>query len=296
MRKRLLCSVLVLVVIVSMLTGCRFFSGNRLELLSGDTLPSAISLKSTMGNKIKINDIQSKYKVVFYLDSENEDCILRLDCISKIINLLNFPDIRYVLVWEDRIPVEEIEKAGIDSSLNYSLEGKVSLSESKPTAFLADESNKIEMITGYSYVYMIIRIIELSGNKDFRPEAIDMLLKSASDKAAFPEDEDRVTMLMFLTSGCRDCFEVEELISENINDLKSKVNLISIRPEFDVQQQYDQHYELDPQQIYFYIFACAQNIEVNDRKYPMFFVINADKTIDKFFTDTNEAFDYVLGH
>lgn len=295
MKKRLFFSALVLVVLGLILTGCRFLVDSRLELKSGDILPSSIKLRNVSGEANRIDDIKSKYKVVFYLDSMNDDCIRRLDCIAKMIKLLSFADFRYVLVWEDRIPVDEIKKAGIDSSYNYSLEGKVSLSESKPTAFFADENNKITMVTGYSYISMINKVIELGENKDLSAQAIDMILKSASETDTFPQDYAGKTLLMFISSGCRTCGGVEDIVSKNIDSMQKKINVISVRPDFDIKQEYDQYFEVDPQQIYFNIFACTQRIEASNRKYPMFFIINSDKSIEKFFTDPNEAVNYVLG-
>ncbi len=295
MKKRLFFSVLVIAVLGLMLTGCRFLLDNRLELTYGDTLPAGIKLRNVSGTANRIDDIKSKYKVVFYLDSTNDDCIRRLDCISKMIDLLSFADLRYVLVWEDQIPVEEMKKAGIDLSFNYSLEGKVFLSESKPTAFLADENNKITMVTGYSYISLVNKIIELNGNKDLSAQAIDMILKSAEGINTSAQDRSTKTMLMFISSGCRTCREVEDIVCKNIDSMQKNINVISVRPDFDMQQEYDQYFEVDPQQIYFNIFACAQNIEASNRKYPMFFIINSDKTIEKFFTDPNEAVNYTLG-
>lgn len=295
MKKYVFLSVLVIVALAVVLTGCYFYLNNRLELKSGDIMPSSIKFFDASGGANTIDDVKSKYKVVFYLDSTNDDCMKRLDCISKTVNLMSLKGISYVVVFEDRIPVEKIKEAGIDSSYNYSLEGKVSLSESKPTAFLADENNKIMMVTGYSYVSLINKIIELGGKKDLSVKAGEMILKNASKSNAFHKEYNGKTLLMFMSSGCRKCKEDEDIVRKNIDSMQKKINVITVRPDFDIKQDYDKYYEMDPQQIYFNIFAYSQGGEVSRRKYPMFVIINSDNSIEKLFTDVDEAVKYTLG-
>jgi hypothetical protein len=221
--------------------------------------------------------------------------VARLDLISKMIALISFEEIRFLIVWEDRIPYEKIKEAGIDQSYNYSLDGKVSLSESKPTAFLTDENNKITMVTGYSYISLINKIIELGGKKDLSSGAAGMILNSVSKSGAFFREDNEKTLLMFLTSSCRKCLEYDEIVRKNIDSMQKKIKVITVRPDFDKKQDYDKYFEIDPQQIYFNIFAWSCDIGASDRKYPMFFILNSDNSIEKVFTDVNEAVSYTLG-
>lgn len=296
MKKYFFPSILVIVLMALYLTGCSFYQNKKFELRSGDILPSGIKFFNASGGAAsKIDNVKSKYKVVFCLDSTNDECMTRLDCISKMIDLISFEGMRFLIVWEDRIPVEKINEAGIDSSYNYSLAGKVSLSESKPTAFLTDENNKIMMVTGYSYISLINKIIELSGKKDLSTKAAEMILKNVSKSGAFFRKDDGKTLFMFLASGCRKCREYEEIVRKNIDSIQKKINVITVRPDFDIKQDYDKYLEIDPQQIYFNIFAYSCGIEANNRKYPMFFIINSDNSIEKLFTDVDEAVKYTLG-
>ncbi|HEX9062877.1 MAG TPA: hypothetical protein VF941_22115, partial [Clostridia bacterium] len=178
---------------------------------------------------------------------------------------------------------------------NYSLAGKASLSESKPDAFLIDENNKIMMITGYSYVSLINRIIELSGKKDMSYKAGEMILKNVEKSGGFIRKDNEKTLLMFMTSGCRTCKKGEDIVQENIDSMQKKINVITVRPDFDTKQEYDKYFEIDPQMIYFNIYASAQGLEPSDRKYPLFVIINSDYSIEKLFTDVNEAIKYTLG-
>lgn len=68
---------------------------------------------------------------------------------------------------------------GIDESYNYSLEGKAALSESTPNAFLMDEGNRVVMVTGYSYVSLINKIIELGGNKEIHTGIAELVLQKS---------------------------------------------------------------------------------------------------------------------
>lgn len=300
MKKHVFPAVLAIVVLIIVLTVCFFilnskFLDSKLELASEDIIPSSIRLFNASGRANKINDVKSKYKVVFYLDSTNEDCMKRLDCISKIIDLISFEDMSYVLVWEDRIPVEQINEAGIAESYNYTLAGKATLSESKPTAFLTDENNKIVMVTGYSYISLINEIIEIGKKKDLSAKAGEMILKNTLQSEAFLRENNGKTLLMFMSSSCRLCRENEDIIRKNVDSLRKKINVITVRPDFDTKQDFDEFFEIDPQQIYFNMFAYSQGVEASNRKYPMFFIINKDYSVEKLITDTNEVVKYISG-
>lgn len=300
MKKHVFHAVLAIVVLIIVLTVCCFYPYNKfqyskLELASEDIIPASIKLFNVSGKANKISDIKSNYKVVFYLDSTNEDCMKRLDCISKMISLIRFEDMSYVLVWEDRIPVEQIKEAGIGESYNYTLAGKSSLSEAKPTAFLVDKNNKIIMVTGYSYISLINEIIEMGGKKDLSAKAGGMIFKNALKSETFLREDNEKTLLMFMSSGCRLCREGEDIIRQNIDSMRKKINVITVRPDFDTKQDFDKYFEIDPQQIYFNIFSYALGVEADDRKYPMFFIINSDYSVEKLFTDANEAVKYILG-
>jgi len=298
MKKHVFPAVLAIVVLIIVLTVCFFYSYNKfqyskLELVSEDIIPSSIKLINTSGKANKINDVKSKYKVIFYLDSTNEDCMKRLDCISKMISLISFEDMSYVLAWEDRIPVEQIKEAGIGESYNYTLAGKASLSESKPTAFLVDENNKIIMVTGYSYISLINEIIEMSGKKDLSAKAGELIFKNALKSETFLGENNGKTLLMFMSSGCRLCRENEDIIRKNIDSIRKKINVITVRPDFDTKQDFDEFFEIDPQQIYFNMFAYSHGVEASNRKYPMFFIINKDYSVEKLITDANEVVKYI---
>lgn len=295
MKKYVFLYILAIVILAVVVTNRYYNPDNRLELKSGDTIPSSVKFINAYGEDNRISDVKSKYKVVFYLDSTNDESIVRLGCISKIINLINIEGIRYLIVWDGPIPFEKIKDAGIDSKYNYSLEDKVSLSESKPTAFLTDENNKIIMVTGYSYISLINEIIDLIGERDLSRKASEMIIKNVSKSGAFIRKDNEKTLLMFMWSGCRKCREHEEIVRKNIDSMQKKINVITIRPDFDIRQDYDKYYEIDPQEIYFNIYAYAYGIEASLRKYPMFIILNNDNSIEKVFTDVNEAVNYTLG-
>lgn len=296
MKKHFISSILIIVLIVVHLTGCSFYQNKKFELQSGDILPSGIKyFDASKGTGRKINNLKSKYKVVFYLDSANADCISRLDCISKMIGLISFEELSFFLVWENEIPLDKVNEAGIDLSYNYSLKGKVSLSESKPTAFLTDENNKIMMVTGYSYISLINEIIELGGKKDLSTKAAEMIINNVSKSGAFFWEDNKKTLLMFMTSSCRRCMEYDEIVRKNIDSMQKKIQIITVRPDFDKKQDYDKYFEIDTQQIYFNIFASSSDIGATERKYPLFFIINSDNSIEKSFTDVNKAVSYILG-
>jgi hypothetical protein len=102
MKKYIFLYILAIVILAVVITNNYINGDNRLEFKSGDTIPSSIKFISASGEANRIGDV----------------------------------------VWDNLIPAEKIKDAGIDSKYNYSLMDKVSLGESKPTAFLTDENNK----------------------------------------------------------------------------------------------------------------------------------------------------------
>ncbi|ACL75599.1 hypothetical protein [Ruminiclostridium cellulolyticum] len=295
MKKYVIPAVLAIVVLIVILTASCSDRRKSFELLSGDVIPTSAKLFRVSGESYKISDVKSKYKVIFYLNSNNEESIKRLDCISKTISLLSCKDISYLLVWEDRIPVEDIQKAGIDESYNYSLKQKVSLSESKPTAFLMNENNKIIMVTGYSYISLINELINLNGKTDLSKKAGKMIVNNVSKSGDFSGNHDGKILLMFMSSGCKICRVSEDIVSKNIDAMGKKINTITVRPDFDTRHPYDKNFEIDPQQIYFNVFSHEQGIQASNRKYPMFLIINSDYSVEKLFTDASEVVNYILG-
>ncbi len=300
MKKHVFPAVLAIVALIIVSAVCFYnlnnkFQNSKLELVSEDIIPSSIKLFNASGKANKISDVKSKYKVVFYLDSTNEDCMKRLDCISKMIDLISFEDMSYVLVWEDQIPLKQTKEAGIAESYNFSLAGKASLSESKPTAFLTDENNKIIMVTGYSYISLINEIIEMGGKKDLSAKAGEMILKNALKSETSLRKNTEKTLLMFMSSSCRLCRENEDIIRKNMDSLGEKINVITVRPDFDTKQDFDKYFEIDPEQIYYNMFAYSQGVEASNRKYPMFYIINSDYSVEKLITDPNELVKYISG-
>jgi thiol-disulfide isomerase/thioredoxin len=298
MKKYFFPAVIAIIVLIVVSTICFFYLNNRynnLELLSEEIIPSRIDLYNASGEVSSISDIKSNHKVVFYLESMNEDCIHRLDCISKMIDLLSFEGMSYMLIWEDQIPLKQINEAGIDESYNYSLNGKASLSEWKPTAFLTDENNKIKMVTGFSYVTLINEVIKISNKDDLCAKAVDKILKNALQSEMSLLENNKKTLMMFMSSGCRSCKETEEIIKNNIEFLQEKMNVVTVRPDFDLRQDFDKYYEVDPEQIYFNIFVDSQGVDASDRQYPFFYILNSDYSVEKLIRDPNELIKYVSG-
>jgi hypothetical protein len=63
---------------------------------------------------------------------------------------------------------------------------------------------------------LINKILELSGKKDLSAKAGEMILKNVSMPDGLIRGDNRKTLLMFMTSGCRMCRESEDIIKKNI--------------------------------------------------------------------------------
>jgi thiol-disulfide isomerase/thioredoxin len=264
-----------------------YLSKIPIEPRYGDEISSKIKMFTVSNNAINITQIKGKNKVIFYLQSSNPDCIERLYSINKLMKVFDVENVSYTILWEDKIPEEEVKKAGIDININYCLKGKRSFSQIKPEGYILDESNKVILRTGYSYGNMFYELHKLGGNKDLRDKVYKMILNDVFKGKEDTRDKNKLTLLMFINFNCKKCKDMEKTFENNVSLLQSKFNTISIRTNFDKKTEYDKLITFDDDT---FVYLTSFNDKAN---YPYFAAINQNGEIVSTFEDLNQLLKYV---
>lgn len=259
------------------------------ELQYRDSFPGNVSMFSYLNKKLKIADIKNKYKLIFYLSGTSPDCIQRLTAIHKIIEIYNFQNISYIILWEDKIPVDAVKKYNIDLNINYTFNNKSSISKSKPNGFLLDEDNKVLQVTGYSYIDVIKNIIALENKPNMLGKVNEEIFADAFGNKKGGLDKNKLTLLMFVSSSCKLCRETEEKIAKNLPALQKKLNVITIRPDFDTMQEYDVNYITDYSLVYFNVYDQVYTA----KQFPFFAVLDKDKQVLEHFSNIDALLNYL---
>lgn len=277
----------VCLMIIIMVTYFVFFSNPPLKI---DT--AFVSKKiffDNENNKIALGGIKGKYRVCFYLDALQKESIDRLQGIKRIMDVYNGEEFEYTLIWEDEIPWDTIKNMKFDEKQNFSLKGKSKLTDTKPSSFIINENNMVEVIAEPSYLKLTRKIYELSKNKNFIDNVNKMIMDSVSSKYSSNIDKNKDMLLIFTSTSCKRCKEIDNLISENIEFMKNKFNVIDIKPDFDQGKEYSDMTEIDHHLTYFRTYASSYEVEA----LPLFVIIDSDLKVKEYFSDTQQFVNYI---
>lgn len=275
-------AVLLLMIVPFLFSACA--KVRSVELHYQETFPDDSKLVSGSDQEIKISEMKGRYKVVFYLDSTNPDCLQRLASIHKIMQVYQAPDLSYLVLWEDRIPEDAVRKSGIDLNRNYTFQNRFSVSKEKPAGFLLDENNRVLQVTGYSYIDLIKKILSIGKDPDAVRKINDSILQDAFGQGKTDRDPQKQTLFLFVSSGCKLCAQTERTLSETLPALQKKFNVVTIRPDFDAAKQYDVNRVTDYSLVYF----DAYDQQYNVKQFPLFVVLDQDKQVLKRFTKIDD--------
>ena len=240
-------------------------------------------------NKTTLGGIRGKYRVCFYLDGSQKESIDRLEGIRKIIDIYNGEEFDYTFIWEDEIPWDTIKDMGFDEKQNFSLKGKVKLTDTKPSSFIINENNLVEIIAEPSYLKLTRKIYELSKDKNFVDDVNKMIIDSVNSKHSYNIDKNKDMLLIFTSTSCKRCKEIDNLISDNLQLMNDKFNVIDIKPDFDQGKEYSNITEIDHHLTYFRTYASSYDLEA----LPLFVIIDANLKVKEYFTDTQDFINYI---
>lgn len=219
--KREIIFVFSIIVFLSSIIVCRkiFSSYKILDVIYNHDFPIN-SFYNENGDRVYIND-NSKYKVIFYLSDSCEACINRLDEIGKITRIFESDNIEYIILWEDKIPINKLKNSNIDIGICYSLKNQVSLSKLKPEEFILDKDNKVYYISSKERNQLVDVICTLDNFNNLKERVAKEIIISNLNKGIIDLDKD--TLTFFSSDACESCKEAEILIYNN--DIDKRFNI-----------------------------------------------------------------------
>ena len=197
------------------------------------------------------------YCVVFYLSSSCKSCIEALKNFNLYKNLFG-DTFEFLILWQDKIPSNLVDKYDIEMQNNYSLKGKYKLSISTPSFFVL-EKNKVVFVDS-SFQNFSDKLISSNYIKDteLQNKATEYIRKNFFEN----ESTDKNKLLYFYMDGCVDCEEMEQLLKQN-----------DMYQLYDVQKLYTQETQDSSKKVDKYnVFSSIYKIEW----YPSFLLIQDD--------------------
>ena len=195
-------SLILLIIVITLGVNYIMFVPKSIEVDHNDDFPN-VCIYSCDGIKTNLNKIKKEYTFVFYLSSSCSGCLYKLPEIKQIKDVFSSEQIKFILIWEDKIPIKKVNRYNIDVRDNYSLNDKVSLSGSKPTVFLIDKQNKISFIS-YEYDTLINKLFDMSKKEDLVKRGIETLQKNLDFNLSESKNA-RPKLIFFSTEGCESC-------------------------------------------------------------------------------------------
>lgn len=173
----------------------------KINLIAGEKFITKKIFFDIENNKINVSGEKDKYIVCFYLDASQNESIERIKSIMSIYSENKF---NYVLIWENEIPLSELKNVGLADSKNISLKGKIDLTQIKPSSFIINEDNEVEVIAGPIYLKLTRKIYELANNKgkfldNVNNVIMNNLYKNYSNEIDMPKD----ILLIFTSTSCK---------------------------------------------------------------------------------------------
>lgn len=253
-----------------------------------DKIPSRLTMYSSNNQKVRISSLSGDYRVLFYLRSDSADSLQRLIAIRKIMDIYRWDSVRYYLIWEDKIPLDTVMEAGIDTNCNYTLKNDAVLSRYVPTAFIVGKNGTVEFVSGYAYTDILYRIYTLAGKNDLRPTVNQMIFEDA--RGSNPAlDAGKPNLFVFTTSTCQTCVAEEDALNALIKTVDKSMNVITIRPDFDSRQSMDSNLCYDYSYAYFEVYKKSNGIEAM----PFYVITDEQFAVVRVFTQLSRLSDYL---
>lgn len=283
--------IIIVCLILSIIAVCfTFFYKSKVVLVEGKIFTNRKIFFDSVDNKTNLIGIDDKYRICFYLDTSQNESIERLKGIKNIMNIYNENEFDYVLIWENEIPWNTLKDIGLNESQNLSLKGKVKLTNTKPSSFIINEDNEVEVIAEPSYLNLTRKIYELSSNKEeFVKKANEMIMKNINNKFSDEIDIEKDMLLIFTSTSCKRCTEVDDLISDNLIFMNNKFNVIDIKPDFDEGKAYSNITETDYHLTYFRTYAASYDLTY----LPLFVIMDSNLQVKYYFNDAEEFVTYI---
>ncbi len=223
-------------------------------------------------NQLSDLNLGNDYTIIFHLSASCHSCIDKIDGFKNLINSFSSSQLEFRFLWTDEIPKQVISEYGISDLLNYSLNGKYTLSDIFPEAYILDNDGKI-IFKCNSMENLVNKMVEIFQEKvaDIRNSAIKYFFNTFKDQNSYK-------LVIFTTGNCEGCEIVDNKIKKNKLD---NTQIIKISDE----SQTDQNIYQD----YFSLYTKLFNI----KKYPSLYLYNSDGNFILHTSDINEIYNYL---
>ncbi|MDF2881081.1 MAG: hypothetical protein K0R54_1638 [Clostridiaceae bacterium] len=289
MKKLFIIAGIAIAIIAGIFLYSSYFSSSSIKVIVGQELSNKLNLYTWSGKKINLSNIKTKHKVIFYFSDLDSDYDNSLKTINKITKIYNDKDITYMVLWEGKIPMEKIRQYKIDLSINYSLNNKRPLALSKLGSVILDENNKVTLVSTYDYLGLVKNICSLYQGKDLVEKANKILIEDYKSNGSYTINNNKHTVLIFSNSGCKTCRSKENIILNNMELLKSKVNVITIKNDLSPSPEYDKSPVIDYSDVYFWTYSKTFNISTP----PLYVILDKEGQVSNYYVEANELVGYV---
>lgn len=215
-------------------------------------------LLTSDNQKVQIQG-NGKYRLIYYLDRYCSSCLDILPSVSQTGDVLECNVFDYCIVWEDKIPLNLLEKYKIPKSKCYSTGGKYRLSPETPTIFLVDDKDKVIFKSSdlNLAIEKLLSITMPDYSKTIRENANNIL-------SLYFTESNKEKLVYFTMNGCPDCQEADQIIAND--EIMEKYEILRVYRSTDDHGLLIDHYSL-LQQVY------------DIKWYPSFVLIDKDKII-----------------
>lgn len=266
-----------------------YFIGSSIKVIIGQALPQKLNLYTLSDKRINLSDFKTKNKVIFYFSDFDSNYDNSLKTINKITKIYNDKNITYMVIWKDKIPMEKIKQYKIDLNINYSLNNKKAFALGKLGSVILDENNKVTFVSTYDYLSLTKSICSLYQGNDLIEKTNKLLIDDFKSNGNYAIDENKSTVCIFSNPGCKTCKPKEDIILNNMEILRKKVNVITIKNDLSPLPEYDKNPVIDYSNVYFWSYNRTYKISLP----PFYVLLDKDYKVLKYFTDANEFISYV---
>lgn len=285
--------IIVAIIFAGIFSYNKFLSTSTIKVITNEKLTSKMDIYTSTGKKISMSDFGTKYKVLFYLSDSDTDYETSLKTINKITSIYDSKNITYMILWKDKISREKVKKYKINLDINYSLNNRSSLSLGKSGSIILDKYNKVTFVSTCDYVGLakeILNIFNMSESKVLINKVNMELMNdfTINNKINSKINNKKSTLLIFSNVGCSKCKTNENIISQNIDLLKNKMNVITIKSDFSSTPEYDKNPVIDYSDVYFWAYSKAYNISTP----PLYVILDKNEQVYGYYTEAKDLVFY----
>lgn len=118
----------------------------ELRFSVGDRL-TGYPVTNHAGGEVDIAEVSENETLYIFGMAECGDCIADFPSYELVFSLYNSDDLSVVFIWDDAVPVKEMEEMGIPVSACYSAEGRYKFTDWVPSYYLMDAGDIIRKQT-----------------------------------------------------------------------------------------------------------------------------------------------------